>query len=80
MTSFDYVTAQEALGDLLADPVLRARMGSAARARAVADYSWNARMAPLVALCERLAGPSVEGVTMPATWRRGRAETRRAQG
>jgi sugar transferase (PEP-CTERM/EpsH1 system associated) len=35
----------------------RQAMGQAARARAVADYSWDARMAPLVALCERLAGP-----------------------
>ena len=40
---------------LLRDDASRRAMERAARARVVADYTWSARMAPLVALCRRLA-------------------------
>ena len=41
---------------LLRDEPRRRAMERAARTRVVADYSWPGRMAPLVALCRRLAG------------------------
>jgi polysaccharide biosynthesis protein PslH len=47
---------QAAILGMAASPSRRQAMGAAARARVVADYTWQARMAPLVALCERLAG------------------------
>jgi len=46
---------QAAILGLAASAPRRLAMGRAARARVVADYTWDARMAPLVALCERLA-------------------------
>jgi len=51
---------QAAIMGLAADPARRLAMGRAARARIVADYTWDARMAPLVALAERLAGAGDE--------------------
>ena len=48
-----------ALADALAalrDPELRARLGAAARGRAVAEYSWTAHCARLDAALRRLAG------------------------
>jgi sugar transferase (PEP-CTERM/EpsH1 system associated) len=47
---------------LLRDESRCRAMERAARARVVADYSWSARMAPLVALCRRLAGETAAGV------------------
>jgi sugar transferase (PEP-CTERM/EpsH1 system associated) len=46
---------QAAILGLAASPSWRQDMGQAARGRVVADYSWPARMAPLVELCEDLA-------------------------
>lgn len=57
---------QSILG-LLEDDGRRRAMERAARLRVVADYAWSARMAPLVAICRRLAageqmapGPAAE--------------------
>ena len=47
---------QDALAGLLEDAGARRRMGEAARKRVEASYDWAVRLAPLVALCERLAG------------------------
>jgi len=42
---------------LLSDEAFRLKIERAARRRVEADYSWETRLAPLVALCERLTGP-----------------------
>jgi glycosyltransferase involved in cell wall biosynthesis len=47
--------------DLLADAGLRARLEQSARACVVAKYAWDARMRPLVAVCERLLGERPAG-------------------
>ncbi len=47
----------EHLGRLLTDAAAREAIGSAARRCVLERYSWEARMAPLVALCERLSTP-----------------------
>ena len=41
--------------DLLSNESRRRSVAHAARARVVADYSWDSRMAPLVLICDRLA-------------------------
>ena len=41
--------------DSLLNESRRRSVAHAARARVVADYSWNSRMAPLVSICDRLA-------------------------
>ena len=46
----DVVALRRTLEQLLADPVLRSAMGAAARAHAVAECSYEARVAPLAAL------------------------------
>lgn len=46
---------QDRIRFLLADPAARSRVEQAARARVLRDYVWSARLAPLVALCRRLA-------------------------
>ena len=44
------------LGELMSDPARRQTLAAAARRRMADSYSWSARMAPLVSLCDRLAG------------------------
>ncbi|WP_294319816.1 TIGR03087 family PEP-CTERM/XrtA system glycosyltransferase [uncultured Sphingomonas sp.] len=39
-----------AIGEVLADPVAASALGEAARARAIARYGWDARLAPLAGL------------------------------
>ncbi len=46
----------EAVVGLLTDSALRARMGDDARGHVERRYNWDARLAPLVDLCRRLAG------------------------
>ena len=46
---------RESLGSLLADGPRRRSIGDAARRRVETDYTWPARLAPLVSLCEQLA-------------------------
>lgn len=49
----------QAVLDLLADTDRRKTMQQAARDRVVADYTWPARLSPLISLCQRLtATPS----------------------
>ncbi len=47
--------------DLLADAGLCARLEQAARACVLARYGWDARMQPLVSVCERLLGERPSG-------------------
>jgi polysaccharide biosynthesis protein PslH len=42
---------------LLSDEAQQKNLGAAARARVVADYSWDSQMAPLVSRCNGLAAP-----------------------
>jgi sugar transferase (PEP-CTERM/EpsH1 system associated) len=44
--------------DLVSNESRRMSVAHAARARVVADYSWDSRMAPLVSICNRLAATS----------------------
>lgn len=46
---------REALGRLLADPVLRARMGAAAREKALREYAWDSVAARVEAVYEEAA-------------------------
>jgi glycosyltransferase involved in cell wall biosynthesis len=46
----------EAIEGLLGDPARRDAVGRAARSRVEAGYTWPARLAPLVSLCNELAG------------------------
>ena len=57
---------------LIRDGGRRAAMECAARARVVADYTWPARMAPLVDACRRLAGGKHRSTTATAApaWHR----------
>lgn len=67
---------QRTILDLLADPARRAALGQAARQRVVADYSWDARMEGLVALCQQMA-LGVAAVAVPqATVESGDTEVR----
>jgi len=47
--------------DLLADAGLRGRLERSARACVVSRYAWDARMRPLVSVCERLMGERPPG-------------------
>jgi len=49
---------QTCILDLLSNESRRRSLAHAARARVVADYSWDSRMAPLVSICDRLAAAS----------------------
>jgi polysaccharide biosynthesis protein PslH len=42
---------------LLSDEAKQRSLGAAARARVVADYSWDSQMAPMVLRCNKLAAP-----------------------
>lgn len=52
----DVTGLARALSDLLADPALRRRMGEAAKARAFAEYSWDAVVERTEALYRELLG------------------------
>jgi glycosyltransferase involved in cell wall biosynthesis len=73
----DPLALAEAMGRLAADPSLRTRLGEAARARAVADFSFAAMTERYVALYrEVLARSAVEGVvTLVDRLQRSRAPT-----
>lgn len=58
----------EAIVDLLADPGAAAKLGKAARARVVARYGWDARLAALDAVLNSTRHPGlVPGATVPGT-------------
>jgi hypothetical protein len=46
----------DAIEGLLGDPARRDAVGQAARRRVEAGYTWPAQLAPLVSLCDELAG------------------------
>lgn len=50
----DEATIADEIARLLSDPARRATIGAAARARIIADYSWDAQLRPLAAAFDRL--------------------------